>query len=85
MKITMDVPEYVEGRGLEMDWDDSFEILVTSDNDGVQIVANPAGLRSLARHMLLLAQERVPSGHHIHLDENSPLEPGSVSLILGRA
>jgi hypothetical protein len=68
-----------------MEWDDGFEISVSSDADGVRIQANAAGLRSLARQMLLLAQDRVPSGHHLHLDEDSALEPGSVSLILERA
>lgn len=68
-----------------MEWDDDCEITVTSDGDGVRVLANPARLRSLARHLLLLAQENVPSGHHIHLNENSPLEPGSVCIILERA
>jgi hypothetical protein len=84
MKIEMEVPEY--GReGLRMNWDDDFEIAVEVQHGAVRIAANPAGLHSLARQLLLLAQDGVPHGRHLHLDENSPLEPGSCSLILERS
>ena len=39
---------------------------------------------SLARHLLVLAQEEAPSGCHIHLDEFNSLEDGSVELILDK-
>lgn len=48
----------------------------------VTIVANASALTSLAGYLLVLAQEGVPSGNHIHLDEGDPLELGSISLIL---
>ena len=39
---------------------------------------------SLARHLLVLAQEEAPSGSHIHLDSFNSLEDGSVELILDK-
>lgn len=41
-----------------------------ADAGGATISANASGLRSLARHLLVLAQGTVPSGRHIHLDQD---------------
>ena len=51
----------------------------------IVVRGNVAGLRSLARHLLTLAQEDVPSGSHVHLDDIGGLEPGSIELVLERA
>ena len=85
MKTEIDVPEYNPATGIYLQWDDGFEISVRSDGMGVVIIANAAGLRSLARHLLVLAQEHVPANRHIHLDDRSALEDGSMELILQRA
>lgn len=82
MKHIIDVPEYDPERGLRADWDDGFEIAIRTSNEAVVISANPAGLRSLARHLLVLAQDMTPSGQHFHLDESNSLEDGSVELII---
>ena len=84
MKTIIDVPDYTLDHGLRTDWDEGFAIRVHSEGDTILIVANPAGLRSLARHLLVLAQQGVPSGHHIHLDSSNSLEDGSNELILQR-
>lgn len=83
MKVSLDVPEYTPEKGLTFQWEDDFTIGVRlADADTIVILANRAGLISLARQCLLLAQDAVPAGHHIHLDELAPLEAGSMSLIL---
>ena len=85
MKVEIEVPEYSPGQGIRTQWDDGFEITVTMRGNVAHIVANPAGLRSLARHLLLLARDEMPEGHHIHLDASNSLEEGSDGLILERA
>jgi hypothetical protein len=85
MRVEIDVPAYTQSRGLPLEWDDDFEIAVIPSEGAVHIKCNVAGLRSLARQLLLLAQDAVPLGHHIHLDENAPLEPGSIGLILEKS
>jgi hypothetical protein len=85
MRVEIGVPEYEPGQGLQLDWDDDFEIAATISDGAIRIVANVAGLRSIARQLLLLSQDAVPPGYHIHLDEHSPLEPGSIRLILEKA
>jgi hypothetical protein len=51
----------------------------------VLLRANPAGLVSLAKQLLTLAQQGVPAGSHIHYDAGEELEDDSVPLILERA
>jgi hypothetical protein len=46
------------------------------------LTANKEGLLSLANHLLNLAQDKIPSGYHMHFDENNSLEEGSLDLIL---
>lgn len=82
MNETIDVPEYSPETGLRLDWEFGFEICVSCDGAEVVLRANTAGLRSLARHLLLLAREEVPAGHHIHLDESSALDDGSCALMI---
>ncbi|WP_339133089.1 hypothetical protein WJM95_29185 [Streptomyces sp. f51] len=48
------------------------------------IEANAAGLRTLAGHLLTLAQDGTPDGTHLHLEEHNGLEEGSASLVLER-
>ncbi|WP_420330042.1 Imm32 family immunity protein [Parachlamydia acanthamoebae] len=36
----------------------------------------------MANHLLNLAQEKVPTNCHFHLDENNSLEKGSTELII---
>lgn len=80
MKI--DIPKYERDSGLQLCWSDGFMIKVASENEEVVISANREGLISLANHLLNLAQTDVPSGTHIHLDENNSLEDGSQDIII---
>ena len=81
MEIKLTVPEY-SGEGLKFEWENGFEIKVGINTGEVIISANKAGLVSLAKQMLTLAQDAVPMGYHMHFDEYNSLEEGSVELII---
>lgn len=83
--MEINVPSY-SPAGVPLEWDKDFEIAVAVLEDGViRIVANRAGLRSLARMLLTLSEDVVPSGTHVHLDEYNSLEQGSAELIVERS
>ena len=82
MIIKVDIPEYSKERGLKFSWVTNFEIKCKISNDTVIISGNKEGLESLANHLLNLAQETIPSGYHIHLDEYNSLEEESNELII---
>ncbi|MEU9753767.1 hypothetical protein AB0D90_11585 [Streptomyces althioticus] len=50
----------------------------------IVIEANSAGLKTLAGHLLTLAQDGTPDGAHLHLEESNGLEDGSARLVLER-
>ena len=85
MRYELEIPGYSSERGLTLVWEPGSVISVDERDRRVVLHANRAGLVSLARHLLTLAQEGVPSGHHVHFDESNALEPGSVELVLGLA
>ncbi|GAA5530169.1 hypothetical protein [Herpetosiphon gulosus] len=75
---------YDPTQGIRLLWDDGFIISVQGDHDTVVIQANQAGLLTLARHCLTLAQATVPPGTHLHLDPATDLEDDSIPLILAK-
>jgi hypothetical protein len=81
--ILFEVPEYDRQRGLHLEWDEGFEIGLEVQGPDVRLTGNREGLRSLARHLLTLAQAGVPSGAHVHLTADQEVE-GSMDLILER-
>ena len=81
-EIKINIPEY--DHSLEFVWEDNFKIKTSIDRDAITIEADRGGLLSLARHLLLLAQEEVPNGSHFHLDEFNSLENSSVELIISK-
>lgn len=81
-EIKINIPEYDDA--IELVWDDNYKIKTSTPYDTITIEANRDGLLSLARHLLLLAQEEVPSGSHFHLDEFNSLEDDSVELIISK-
>ncbi|MYU53109.1 MULTISPECIES: Imm32 family immunity protein [Streptomyces] len=83
MDRVIDVPEYRDGEGLRFVWEDGFEIELTVSLTEVVIKANRAGLTSLARHLLTLAQQGVHEGSHIHLTADQEIE-SETDLILER-
>ncbi len=84
MQVTLYIPEYSIKSGLKVDWEHGFDINVNL-TDGIAIIsANKEGLVSLAKQLLALAQEEVPVGCHLHLDEYNALREGSCELIIQR-
>lgn len=61
-------------------WEPDAAIRVTLENGTLILSANEAGLVSLSRHLLSLANET--AGSHLHLDDSNALEDGSAELIL---
>ena len=84
MKRIIEIPEYNPKRGIILNWTSDFEITVDTDGNQVHISGNSAGLESLANHLLNLAQDNVPEGTHIHLDDYNSLEDNSAELIIER-
>jgi hypothetical protein len=85
MRVEMDVPDYTEEHGVQTIWEAGCVITTDVEKSGhILITANQAGLISLARLFLSLAQPQVPIYQHIHLDELNSLEDGSCELIIQR-
>ncbi len=82
--ITLEIPEYSPETGFKHSWEDGFEILVENHDGQIVIKSNREGLISLAKQMLALSEENVPTGTHIHLDEFNSLEEGSTELVIER-
>ena len=82
MKATLELPDYSPEIGICTQWEDSFTIATSRTADSFTLSANKAGLISLARHLLTLAQDEVPAGCHIHYDESNSLEDASVALVI---
>ena len=82
MKKEIEFICYDKNNGLRLIWDKDFAIAVATDGNEVIINANKAGLISLARHLITLAQDDVPDGSHFHFDEYNSLDAGSLDLII---
>jgi hypothetical protein len=70
--VVVQVIPYDRSRGLVSDWDEDtvlrLEVLDSPPNT-LLITGNPAGLTSLARHLLTLAQPEAPIGSHLDFDD----------------
>ena len=82
MNIILTIPDYDLNNGMQYNWEDGFVINVKADKLAVIIEANEAGLKSLANHLLNLAQDDVPKGHHLHFDAYNSLESDSIELTI---
>lgn len=69
---------------MKLNWENGFQIFVKVENGEVLISANQEGLISLANHLLNLAQNEVPEGVHLHLDEYNSLEKVHLNWLLRR-
>ena len=74
MLFQIEIPDYTPESGIDYEWADGHEIAVTLGANEVRISANKAGLITLARFLLNLAQDEVRSGTHIHFDSGIALE-----------
>ncbi len=82
MKVEIEVPDYDARQGVHLEWEDGFTIDAQLQDRALHITANTAGLISLARLLLTLAQSNVPSGCDVHLDESNALEDNACELII---
>ncbi|WP_046213468.1 Imm32 family immunity protein [Paenibacillus wulumuqiensis] len=82
MKVQIKINEYQEEQGIRLEWEDNFEIACLIEGDTINIKANNEGLFSLAKHLLTLAQNKIPTGRHLHFDDINSLEEGSATLII---
>jgi hypothetical protein len=86
--VVVGVIPYDPQRGLISDWDDAtvlrVEVLETTAKT-ILISGNAAGLTSLARHLLTLAQPSAPAGSHLDFDDYCGwFEEGSFGVRIGR-
>ena len=66
---------------MNIEWEDGFKIHVSVDAQGDAVIAaNREGLLSLAKQLMVLADET--DGAHIHYDEYNSLEQGSREMII---
>ena len=66
---------------MNIEWVGNFKIEVGLDIDNAVVIsANRDGLLSLARQLTALADESV--GSHIHYDDYTSLEDGSIEMII---
>lgn len=84
LPVTVDITPYDRALGVGTWWDD--ETILRAEvweapERTVVISGNAAGLRSLARHLLTLAQDAVPDGRHLDFDTYCGwLEEGSTAI-----
>ncbi|RKS08104.1 hypothetical protein DFP74_3794 [Nocardiopsis sp. Huas11] len=65
-------------------WEDDARIEVRNLGSEIVVEANAAGLRTLAGHLMTLAEDGTPDGAHLHLEQHNGLVEGSVGLVLER-
>ncbi len=67
MRIMVDIPDY-DGNGLDVIWETNSKYVIRVQNNDVVISANKSGLISLAKQMLYMAHNNLPTGSHVHYD-----------------
>ncbi|BBW97528.1 Imm32 family immunity protein [Geobacillus icigianus] len=82
MDIQIKIPKYRNDSGFQFVWEDNFIIETEINGNTIIIRANKDGLISMAKHLLTLAQNEVPTGTHIHYDELNSLEEGSCEIVI---
>jgi hypothetical protein len=84
MNLNVELGSYSPESGLRLVWVPGYHLGVQANADEVTITGNPEGLRSLAQHLLTLADEAVPSGAHAHFEPGSELDDNSASLVVDK-
>ncbi|MGW0627099.1 Imm32 family immunity protein [Streptomyces sp. NPDC002758] len=65
--MTTHVSTVTEGITRVFTWEEGARIEVRNLGGEIVVEANAAGLKTLARHLLTLAQDGTPDGTHLHL------------------
>ena len=84
MQINIDLGTYSTEGGLQLTWVPGYMLRVTSAGGEVSITANEQGLRSLAQHLLTLAEAHVPPGVHAHMEPGLELDDDSAPFVIGK-
>ena len=79
--VKIEIPDTEPRNGMHFNWTDGWEFQSTFDHDEVVFAANKEGLLSLANHLINLAQDQFPSGHHFHFDRGVELSDDSVAVV----
>jgi hypothetical protein len=80
MDVNIDLGRYSTDTGLQLVWVPGYTLRVVADTDGVLVSGNEQGLRSLAQHLLTLADQAVPVGVHAHMEPGLELDDDSAAL-----
>lgn len=84
-EITLSVPRYRSDAGVVAPVEGG-TVRLAIVGGAVELYADPAGLRDLARWCLSLSDPAVTDGGHIHLDPGYvPVSTDSVPLLIARA
>ena len=67
MKILLNLPDYDED-GIDVIWEDNSRYTIGIYDNDVILTANKSGLISLAKQMLYMAHNNLPTGSHVHYD-----------------
>jgi hypothetical protein len=84
MKVKIDIEPYDNGLSLKYRADAEITVYTEAETQTTVIRANADGWKTLAAACMTLAQENVPAGSHLHLDEWNFFEKGSREIILTR-
>lgn len=68
MYIKLNIPNY-DGNAIDVIWEKDSSFTATTDGVNIIIKANKSGLMSLAKQMIYMAYNDLPSGSHIHYDD----------------
>jgi hypothetical protein len=82
MDANIELGSYSKESGLRLVWVPGYTLTVVAGADGVTVCGNSEGLRSLAQHLLTLADDVVPSGVHAHMEPGLELDDDSTSLVV---
>ena len=67
MNITVAIKEYSTETGMSVAWELGAKLTFETDGDYTIIRANQAGMLTMARYFLTIAQSSVPAGAHFNV------------------
>lgn len=81
--MDLNLGTYSTDDGLQLTWRSGY-VLRASATAGNELLlsGNAEGLRSLAQHLLTLAEDGVPAGVHAHMEPGLELEDDSAALVV---
>ena len=83
MIVKIDLPDYDE-NGIDIIWEEGSRYHIMVSKETVEITANKNALISIAKQMLYLAYNDLPSGSHVHLDSFFTGQQQDVELTIAK-